>query len=455
MAIESRNPLTNVVEKTFEEESDKNIEDKLIKAELAYTKWKNTSFEERSKLMKKAAEVLKKNKEAYANIMTIEMGKAKREGISEIEKCALACEYYAENAEDFLANAPLDVPSGKAYIAHDPMGIVLAIMPWNFPFWQVFRFAAPNLMAGNVGLLKHASNVPQCALAIQEVFQEAGFPKEVFQSLLIGSGKINSLIDDDRVKAVTLTGSEGAGIKVAERAGKNLKKSVLELGGSDPFIVLKDADIEKAAKTAAKARMINNGQSCIAAKRFIIEASIADEFLEVFKAEMQAIKLGDPMSEEFDYGPMASEDFAEDLLKQVSKSVEMGAEIITGGKRPDREGAFFEPTILFKVEPGMPAYEEELFGPVAVVLITEDEEEAINIANDSRFGLGGSLWTKDIVRGQQIVRKINSGSVYINQLMASHPAVPFGGVKKSGYGRELSHLGIKEFVNQKTVWIAE
>ncbi|GAA5037529.1 succinate-semialdehyde dehydrogenase [Marivirga lumbricoides] len=455
MAIESRNPLTNVVEKTFEEESDKNIEDKLIKAELAYTKWKNTSFEERSKLMKKAAEVLKKNKEAYANIMTIEMGKAKREGISEIEKCALACEYYAENAEDFLANAPLDVPSGKAYIAHDPMGIVLAIMPWNFPFWQVFRFAGPNLMAGNVGLLKHASNVPQCALAIQEVFQEAGFPKEVFQSLLIGSGKINSLIDDDRVKAVTLTGSEGAGIKVAERAGKNLKKSVLELGGSDPFIVLKDADIEKAAKTAAKARMINNGQSCIAAKRFIIEASIADEFLEVFKAEMQAIKLGDPMSEEFDYGPMASEDFAEDLLKQVSKSVEMGAEIITGGKRPDREGAFFEPTILFKVEPGMPAYEEELFGPVAVVLIAEDEEEAINIANDSRFGLGGSLWTKDIVRGQQIVRKINSGSVYINQLMASHPAVPFGGVKKSGYGRELSHLGIKEFVNQKTVWIAE
>lgn len=454
MAIESRNPLTNVVEKSFEEESDKSIEDKVIKAELAFTEWKQTVFSERSHLMRKAAEVLKKNKEAYANIMTLEMGKAKREGVSEIEKCALACEYYAENAEKFLANEPLDVPSGKAYIAHDPIGIVLAIMPWNFPFWQVFRFAAPNLMAGNVGILKHASNVPQCALAIQEVFQEAGFPRAVFQSLLIGSGKINSLIDDDRIKAVTLTGSEGAGIKVAERAGKNLKKSVLELGGSDPFIVLKDADIEKAAKTGVKARMVNNGQSCIAAKRFIVEASVADDFLEIFKSEMQALKLGDPMSDEFDYGPMASEGFAEDLLEQVKKSVEMGAEIITGGKRPDREGAFFEPSILFKVEPGMPAYEEELFGPVAVVLIAEDEEEAINLANDSRFGLGGSVWTKDIEKGERVVRKVNSGAVYINQLMASHPAVPFGGVKKSGYGRELSHLGIKEFVNQKTIWIA-
>ena len=455
MAIESRNPLNNKVAKEFKEESDQLIKDKIEKAQSSYEDWKNVSFSEKKQLMLKAAEVLKGNKAKYAALMTLEMGKSSKEAIAEIEKCALACEYYAEKAETFLANKPLEVPNGKAYIAHDPLGIVLAIMPWNFPFWQVFRFAAPNLMAGNVGLLKHASNVPQCALAIEEVFEEAGFPKGTFQTLLISSSKVNDILDDDRVKAATLTGSEGAGIKVAERAGSNLKKVVLELGGSDPFIVLKDADIEQAAKTGAKARMINNGQSCIAAKRFILEESIAEEFLEIFKNELAALVIGDPADETNDYGPMAREDLVEELHEQVQKSIKKGAKLVVGGKRLYNEGAFYAPTILSDVKPGMPAYEEELFGPVAVILIAKDEAEAIKLANDSRFGLGGSLWSKDVKKAEKIARKIETGSVYINQLMASHPAVPFGGIKMSGYGRELSHLGITEFVNQKTIWIAE
>lgn len=455
MAIESKNPLTNEVVKEFKEESDQSIKDKITKAQSTFEDWKNVPFSEKKQLMLKAAEVLKQNKSRYAGLMTLEMGKTTREATAEIEKCALACEYYAEKAEDFLSNKKLEVPKGKAYIAHDPLGIVLAIMPWNFPFWQVFRFAAPNLMAGNVGLLKHASNVPQCALAIEEVFEKAGFPKGSFQTLLISSSKVNAILDDDRVKAATLTGSEGAGIKVAERAGSNLKKVVLELGGSDPFIVLKDANIEEAAKIGAKARMINNGQSCIAAKRFILEKSISEEFLEIFKNEMAALVVGDPADETNDYGPMAREDLVEELQEQVEKSIKKGAKLVLGGERLYDEGAFYSPTILSDVKPGMPAYEEELFGPVAVILIAKDEEESIKLANDSRFGLGGSLWSKDIKKAEQIVRKIETGSVYINQLMASHPAVPFGGIKMSGYGRELSHLGIMEFVNQKTVWIAE
>lgn len=455
MAIESRNPYTNTVDKLFEEETDLVIQEKLEKAQKTYESWRATSFDERERLMRKAAEVLRENKEHYAHLMTMEMGKHTREAIGEVEKCALACDYYADNARNFLENEPLQVPEGEAYVAHDPLGIVLAVMPWNFPLWQVFRFAAPGLMAGNVGILKHASNVPQCALAIQEVFEKAGFPEGAFQTLLISSSKVNMILDDPRVVAATLTGSEGAGSKVAERSGKNLKKTVLELGGSDPFIVLKDADIERAAKTGAKARMINNGQSCIAAKRFILEESIADEFLSVFKKEFEALKIGDPTDDAVDFGPMAREDLAEELLEQVNKSVEKGAKVLVGGSRPDKEGAFFSPTILTDVKPGMPAYEEELFGPVAVVLIAKDEEDAIRLANDSRFGLGGSLWTTNIEKGKDLVRKVESGAVYINKLMASHPAVPFGGIKMSGYGRELAHLGIKEFVNQKTIWIDE
>lgn len=450
MAIESRNPYNNKVVKTFEEETDKQVLEKIELAESTYRDWKTTNFTHRKELMLKTAVLLRDRKEHYANLMTIEMGKARREAVGEIEKCALACDYYAENAEKFLSNKKLDVPDGEAYVANDPIGIVLAVMPWNFPFWQVFRFAAPNLMAGNVGLLKHASNVPQCALAIEEVLVDAGFPKGCFQTLLISSSKVNMILDDERVKATTLTGSEGAGSKVAERAGKNLKKTVLELGGSDPFIVLKDADIEKAAKTGAKARMINNGQSCIAAKRFILEESIADEFLDIFRKEFENIKIGDPSNDEFDYGSMAREDLAKELEEQVNKSVKKGAKILIGGKR---DKAFFEPTILTNVKPGMPAYEEELFGPVAIVFIAKDEHHAIELANDSRFGLGGSLWSKDVEKAKKLVRKVESGAVYINKLMASHPAVPFGGVKMSGYGRELSEMGIKEFVNQKTVWI--
>ncbi len=450
MAIESRNPFNNEIVKTFDEESDKQILEKIELAESTFRDWKTSNFTQRKELMLKTAVLLRNRIEEYARLMTVEMGKAKREAIAEVEKCALVCDYYAENAEKFLSNKKIDVPEGEAYVAHDPIGIVLAVMPWNFPFWQVFRFLVPNLMAGNVGLLKHASNVPQCALAIEEVLVDAGFPKGCFQTLLISSSKVNMILDDDRVKAATLTGSEGAGSKVAERAGKNLKKTVLELGGSDPFIVLKDADIEKAAKTGAKARMINNGQSCIAAKRFILESSIADEFLEIFKNEFENIKIGDPSNDDFDYGSMAREDLAEELEEQVNKSVKKGAKILIGG---NRDKAFFDPTILTDVKPGMPAFDEELFGPVAVVLIAKDEKHAIELANDSNFGLGGSLWSKDIEKAKKLVREVESGAVYINKLMASHPAVPFGGVKMSGYGRELSELGIKEFVNQKTVWI--
>ncbi|ADR20611.1 succinate-semialdehyde dehydrogenase [Marivirga tractuosa] len=450
MAIESRNPFNNEVIKSFKEETDQQIVDKIELAEKSYDDWRTTNFTQRKELMLKSAILLRDRKEHYASLMTMEMGKAKREAIAEIEKCALACDYYAENAEKFLSDKPLEVPKGEAYVAHDPIGIVLAIMPWNFPFWQVFRFAAPNLMAGNVGLLKHASNVPQCALAIEEVFVDAGFPKGCFQTLLVSSSKVNMILDDKRVKAATLTGSEAAGSKVAERAGKNLKKTVLELGGSDPFIVLKDADIQEAAKTGVKARMINNGQSCIAAKRFILEESIADDFLKIFQSEFENIKIGDPSKDEFDYGSMAREDLAKELEEQVQKSVEKGAKVLIGGKR---DKAFFEPTVLTDVKPGMPAYEEELFGPVAVVLIAKDEKHAIELANDSRFGLGGSLWSKDIKKAKKLVREVESGAVYINKLMASHPAVPFGGIKMSGYGRELSEMGIKEFVNQKTVWV--
>jgi succinate-semialdehyde dehydrogenase/glutarate-semialdehyde dehydrogenase len=451
MAIQSRNPFTNEVVKTFEEESDEQILNKITLAEKTYSDWKQTNFTHRKELLLKTAVLLRDRKEQYAGLMTTEMGKAKREALGEIEKCALACDYYARNAEKFLSDEKLEAPEGEAYVVHEPIGIVLAVMPWNFPFWQVFRFLAPNLVAGNVGLLKHASNVPQCALAIQEVLLDAGFPTGCFQTLLISSAKVNMILDDDRVKAATLTGSEGAGSKVAERAGKNLKKTVLELGGSDPFIVLKDADIKKAAKTGAKARMINNGQSCIAAKRFILEKSIADEFLSFFKVEFENIKIGDPANDSFDYGSMAREDLAQELEEQVNKSLEKGAKIMIGGKR---DKAFFEPTILTDVKPGMPAYEEELFGPVAVVLIAENEQHAIELANDSRFGLGGSLWSKNIEKAKKLVRRVESGAVYINKIMASHPAVPFGGIKMSGYGRELSEMGIKEFVNRKTIWLS-
>jgi succinate-semialdehyde dehydrogenase/glutarate-semialdehyde dehydrogenase len=385
--------------------------------------------------------------------MTDEMGKVKSEAMAEVEKCALACDYYAEHAEGFLEDEPLNAPEGEAYIAYDPIGPVLAVMPWNFPFWQVIRFAAPNLMAGNVGILKHAPNVPQCALAVEEIFREAGFPEHAFQTLLVSHHKVSSLLEDRRIKAATLTGSDAAGSKVAQKAGEQIKKTVLELGGSDPFIVLADADIDLAADVGVKARMINCGQSCIAAKRFIVHQSVYDDFITVFMQKMQQLKQGNPNDEGTDYGPMAREDLAKKLLTQVTKSVEKGAKVLLGGDRPDKKGAFFNATVLANITPGMPAYHEELFGPVATVFVVKDDDEAVRLANDTPYGLGGSVWTRDIERGKRMVRRVEAGAVYINKMMASHPAIPFGGIKLSGYGRELSHLGIREFVNQKTVWI--
>ncbi len=453
MPIQSINPLTNEVIREFEEYSDARIEEVLQKADATYYQWRKTSFREREKLMHAAAEVLRKNKNRYAQTMTDEMGKVKKEAIAEVEKCALCCDYYADHAARFLADEPLEIDQGEAYIAYDPIGTVLAVMPWNFPFWQVIRFAAPNLMAGNVGILKHASNVPQCALSLEEVFREAGFPAGCFQSLLISSKKVDGLLGDRRIRAATLTGSEGAGSKVAAKAGQELKKTVLELGGSDPFIVLADADIQKAATTAVKARMINSGQSCIAAKRFIVVEEVYDQFMDIFVRAMSELKQGDPNDEGVQYGPMAREDLAEQLLEQTQKSIAQGAEVLLGGDRPDKKGAFFNATILGNIKPGMPAYDEELFGPVASVFKVKDEEEAVLTANDTPYGLGGCVWTQDIEKGKRMVRQVESGAVYINKMTASHPALPFGGVKLSGYGRELSHLGVREFVNQKTVWL--
>lgn len=454
MPIQSLNPLTNDIIQEFEEHSDQDIEKALVRAEDTYECWKEMTFAERSERMYAAARQLRQRKEHYGQLMTDEMGKVKKEAIAEVEKCALACEYYAEHSAQFLADEPLSPPDGEAYIAYDPIGPVLAIMPWNFPFWQVIRFAAPTLMAGNVGILKHASNVPQCALALEEVFREAGFPEHAFQTLLISNSKVDKLLEDRRIKAATLTGSEYAGSKVAQKAGEQIKKTVLELGGSDPFIVLADADVDRAAEIGVKARMINCGQSCIAAKRFIIHRSVYDDFITVFMQKMQKLKQGDPNEDGIDYGPMAREDLADELLTQVKKSVDKGAEVLLGGDRPNKSGAFFNATVLSNITPGMPAYHEELFGPVASIFVVDSEDEAVRLANDSPYGLGGSVWTQDIDRGKQFVRRIDSGAVYINKMTASHPTVPFGGTKLSGYGRELSHLGIREFVNQKTVWIA-
>ncbi len=455
MSIQSINPFNNEVIRQFEEASDEDIKSVLKLAEEAFRHWRIAPFSERTRCMNAAAQIMEDDLEHYAHLMTLEMGKTLKEARAEIQKCADCCRYYATHAEEFLKDKPLDVEKGKAYIAYEPIGAVLAIMPWNFPYWQVIRFAAPNLMAGNVGILKHASSVPQVALALEEIFRRADFPDGVFQTLLVGGKKTEKLIDHKVVKAVTLTGSERSGSIVAARAGKRIKKTVLELGGSDPFVVLDDADLDKAAEWAVKSRMINLGQSCIAAKRFIVLDRVYDKFMEKFKKRMAALKIGDPTDDDVDYGPMAREDLAEGLLEQVQKSIKKGATLVLGGDRPDRPGAFFNPTILADIPKNAPAYKEELFGPVATVFRVMDEEEAITMANDSPYGLGGSVWTKDVKRGQRVARQINSGAVYVNKMMASDPAVPFGGVKLSGYGRELSFVGIHEFVNQKTIWVGE
>ena len=454
MAIQTINPATGEVIKTFTPDSAEEVKEKINAAEEAFKLWREVSFEERAKHMLKQADILEDEAKKYGKLITLEMGKPLQDAIAEVKKCAKACRYYANNAADFLKDELIETEASKSLIAFEPLGVILAVMPWNFPFWQAYRFLAPALMAGNVGLLKHASNVPQCALAIEEIVRKAGFPDNVFQTLLIGSKDVEAVIKNPVVKAITLTGSEEAGAKVAELAGREIKKTVLELGGSDAFIVLEDADLDKAAEVAVKSRMVNTGQSCIAAKRFIVTESIADTFLEKMKEKMASLRTGDPLKEAIDYGPLARKDLAEDLEKQVSASVEKGAEVVLAGGRDGQDNAYFKPMILKNVKPGMPAYEEEMFGPVAAVILVKDEEEAIKVANDSRFGLGGSVWTQDKERGLLVARKVETGAMFVNALVASTPEMPFGGVKKSGYGRELSYLGIREFVNQKSIWVA-
>jgi succinate-semialdehyde dehydrogenase/glutarate-semialdehyde dehydrogenase len=455
MAIATMNPTTGEVLKTFEPLSDAQIEIKLQKAADTFLKYRKVPFAERARLMMKAADILDREKDTYARMMTTEMGKTLRSAVDEAVKCAWVCRYYAENAEKFLADEVVETSASRSYIRYEPMGAVLAVMPWNFPFWQVLRFAAPALMAGNVGLLKHASIVPQCALMIEDLFQKAGFPDGAFQTLLIGSGKVEKILDDPRVVAATLTGSEGAGVQVGMAAAKRIKKVVLELGGSDPFIVMPSANLETAVSTAVKARIFNNGQSCIAAKRFIVAEPIADEFERRFVSKMEALKVGDPFDESTELGPLSTADGVTDLVRDVQKTVDAGGRVLTGGKVLDRPGNFYAPTVLTNIPKDSPAYREEFFGPVASVFRAKDVGDAIRIANDSRFGLGASAWTNDKNERERLVTELEAGMVFINKMVASDPRVPFGGVKWSGHGRELSVHGIREFTNIKTVWIEE
>jgi succinate-semialdehyde dehydrogenase/glutarate-semialdehyde dehydrogenase len=453
MAITSINPATGGEIKTFESLTDEQIDEKLGLAARAFRRYWKTPFSDRAKKMVRAAEILEEEKEEFARLMTSEMGKTFTAAVAEAEKCAWVCRYYAENAERFLSDEVAETGAARSYVRYQPLGPVLAVMPWNFPFWQVFRHVAPGLMAGNVILLKHASNVPQCALAIEDVVLRAGFPEGSFQTLLIGSGKVQAVIDDPRVRGVTLTGSEGAGRQVGSEAGENIKKTVLELGGSDPFIVMPSADLEEAVNTAVTARTLNNGQSCINAKRIIVHGEIADEFERRYVEAMQALKVGDPMDEETDMGPLAMPQILEDVDEQVKKSVEAGAKILTGGKPMHAEGNFYPPTVITDIPEDSPAYKEEIFGPVASLFRARDIDEAVRIANDTSFGLGASAWTNDPEEQETFINEIEAGQVFINSMVASDPRMPFGGVKASGYGRELSVYGLREFVNVKAVWI--
>jgi succinate-semialdehyde dehydrogenase/glutarate-semialdehyde dehydrogenase len=453
MAIESVNPATEEVLATFEEHGGPKVDAVLDLAVETFRRWRTQSFPQRARLMHQAAVELRKDAGRLAELITLEMGKPIAQSRAEVEKCAWCCNYFADNAEAFLGDLARPSAASESYVAFDPLGVVFAIMPWNFPFWQVFRFAAPTLMAGNVGVLKHASNVPQCALAIEQVFRRAGFPEGAFQSLLIPGSKAQALIDDPRIAAVTLTGSEEAGARVAEASGRALKPAVLELGGSDPFIVLEDADIEAAARVAIDARFQNAGQSCIAAKRFIVVETVANEFEDRFRNGIEELGVGDPMDAANRVGPLAKGDLVETLEQQVQGSVGAGAKVLTGGQRLQRRGYYYAPTLISNVKPGMEVFSEETFGPAAALIRAADAAQAIDLANDSRFGLGASLWTRDVERGKALARSIESGSVFINGMVASDPRLPFGGVKRSGFGRELSDFGIREFVNVKTVWI--
>ena len=454
MAIATVNPATGQLLKSFEALTDAQIEGKLKLAAATFPKFRRLSFAERAAMMNKAAGILESDKEDLGRLMTLEMGKTFRSAVDEAVKCAWACRYYAENAERFLADEEVATNAKRSYVKYQPMGVILAIMPWNFPFWQVFRFIAPGLMAGNVGLLKHASNVPQCALKIEEILQGAGFPEGAFQTLLIGAKQVDAILSDPRVAAATLTGSEGAGVEVGVSAARRIKKVVLELGGSDPFIVMPSADLDLAVDTAVKARVINNGQSCIAAKRFIVAENIADKFESVFVAKMKALKVGDPMDAATELGPLATADAVTSLQADVDATVKAGARVLTGGKPVDGPGSFYAPTVLANIPKDSPGYGEELFGPVASIFRVPDIDAAICLANDSRFGLGASAWTNDAAERDRFANEIDAGMVFINKMVVSDPRMPFGGVKWSGHGRELGGVhGIREFTNIKTVWV--
>ena len=452
--LKSIDPATGRELATFPELDEAGIEAAIAKGWASRHGWRDAGLEVRAAMMRSVAGVLRADKQRYAALLTAEMGKPIVEAESEVEKCAWTAGWIADNAARLLADEPTESTASESYVRFQPLGVVLAVMPWNFPFWQAFRAGLPALAAGNVMLLKHSSNVPQSALAIEEVFREAGVPEGVFQTLMIGSGAVERIIGDRRVAGVTLTGSEGAGSLVATAAGKALKKSVLELGGSDPFIVLRDADVAAAATVACRARNQNNGQSCIAAKRFIVEEAVADDFEALFAKAVGALKVGNPMDRGNQVGPLARADLVDDLERQVSESVRLGARALTGGKRLSNGGGYyFQPTVLTNVRPGMPAYHEETFGPVAAVIRVKDAEDALRVANDTDFGLGSAIWTADVERAKKLAERVEAGLVFINGMVASDARLPFGGVKRSGYGRELGSYGIKEFVNIQTVWV--
>lgn len=454
MSINSINPANGQVYKSFQTHTSQEVSKIIAGTHQAWEKWRETPYSFRSKLLLAVAKILRSRKEDLAILMALEMGKPLKGGRAEIEKCADVCEYYAKNAEQFLKDEPVDTDASKSYVSFQPLGIVLAIMPWNFPFWQVFRFLAPVLMAGNAALLKHASNVFGCAMEIENIISEAGFPENLLRSLLIPGNEVDQVIENPLVQAISLTGSTEAGKKVAAKAASILKKSVLELGGSDAYLILADADLELAAESCVNSRLINSGQSCIAAKRFIVVKSIEKRFTELFRQKMAAKVMGDPMDNNTDIGPQARPDLRDELHQQVLNSIKLGAKCILGGELPATGYSFYPPTILTEVKKGMPAYEEELFGPVAAIISAEDEEEAIQIANDTLFGLGAAVFTTDLKRGEEIASKrLEAGSCFVNALVRSDPRLPFGGIKQSGYGRELGLYGIKEFVNIKTIYI--
>ena len=454
MAIATIDPATGETVKTFAPLTDAELEEKLARAQHAYQHYKKIPFAQKANWLNAAADILEKDASDFGKLMTTEMGKPIVGAIAEAKKCALVCRYYAENAANFLADTPTSTDAGQSFLRYQPLGAILAVMPWNFPFWQVFRFAAPALMAGNVGLLKHASNVPQCALAIEEIIQQAGFPSGVFQTLLVGADKVARIIADDRVRAATLTGSEAAGASLAAAAGQQIKKTVLELGGTDPYIVLETADLEAAVSTGVTARMLNNGQSCIAAKRFIVAEAIASQFEQQFVERFQALKVGDPMQEDTDIGPLATPSILRELDNLVKECVNKGAKVLTGGHPlSDLPGNFYPPTILADIPPGTPADTEEFFGPVALLFRVPNIDEAIHLANSTLLGLGASAWTNDREECDRLISELEAGAVFINGMVKSDPRVPFGGIKRSGYGRELGIEGIREFVNIKTVWI--